>query len=192
VTILRAVDARFERAGEQLVAPLRFALRMGMQTTLPQPDERAASIAARLCAAIVRPTAGDIYVGEYETRLQPPQAKRLVGFVDAAGFGGDAHAFDCDASFRAEVWGLDRAHARTRARRLLEELAPRRGGSREAYARAVALALVPMVALVVLDRPPPGMAERVRALVPEAGLLVTQVARRPSSATVSALHPLAR
>jgi len=168
VTVLRAQGARFARDGRDLVAPFSLSLLAGETRTLEQPEPAAAGIAARMCAAIVKPTEGTIYVGEYETRLQPPQCKRLVGFADAAGFHGDAHAFRCEIGFRADVWGLDARAAQARGRAVLEAL-----GDGD-YARGVALALVPDVALVVLDRPPGRIVSRVRALAPGAGILRTR------------------
>lgn len=189
MTTLRAVEAGFAREGAFLVEPFSLTLAPGAQLRLPQPNVRAATIAARLCAAIVRPTTGTIYVGEYETRLQPPQAKRLVGFVDAAGCGGDEHTFDCEVAFRADVWGLDPARAHLRARTLLDALATGRSGDGNAYARAVALALVPPVALVVLDQPQPGIVARVRDLEPEAGILITCVGVADRSRGRAQLEP---
>ncbi|MDQ2857719.1 MAG: hypothetical protein M3R53_03580 [Candidatus Eremiobacteraeota bacterium] len=164
--VLRAVDAAFARDGTQFVAPFTLTVASAETCELPQPNARAASIAARMCAAIVKPTGGTIFVGEYETRLQPPQAKRQVGFVDADGFVGDAHAFKCDVAFRAEVWDVEYAAARARAERVLEEL-----GEGGAYARAVALALVADVALIVLDRPPAAILLRVRDIAPGAAIV---------------------
>lgn len=124
-----------------------------------------------MCGAIVRPTSGTIYVGDYETRLQPPQAKRRVGFVDVAGFDGDAHAFACEVAFHAQCWGIARRLARERVARMLDALS-----RDDAYARAIALAFVTDVDLIVLDQPPGDLAARVRALVPAAALLATRVA----------------
>jgi ABC-type Na+ transport system ATPase subunit NatA len=167
--VLRAVDASFARE-EVLVEPFTFVLRSGERIDVPQPNVRAASIAARMCAAIVKPSAGTIFVGDYETRLQAPEAKRRVGFVDAGGFDGDDHAFRCEVAFRADVWGLGARQAQTRAREVLAALGEGR------YARAIALALVADVFVVVLDQPGDRVVERVRELVPAAGIAQTRVA----------------
>jgi hypothetical protein len=111
-----------------------------------------------------------VYVGEYETRLQPPQAKRLVGFVEADGFAGDAHALRCEVAFRADVWNLEKAAAQARASELLDEIGD------GPYARAIVLALVAEVALVVLDQPAKSFVAKVRRLVPSAGVVQTLVA----------------
>ncbi len=169
------------RQGVDLVESFSLVLPSSALATIQQPTPFAASLTARLCGAIVRPTHGTILIGDYDTRLQPPQAKRRVGFVDAAGFVGDAHSFACEIAFRAECWDLERATARDRATSVLAAFsvhAPASDGPepREAaYARAVALALVADVSLVVLDRPPPSFVERVRSLANDASLIVACV-----------------
>jgi ABC-2 type transport system ATP-binding protein len=170
---LRVENASFVRDGVELVAPFSLVLPDGGDATLAAPSGAAATILARICAAIVKPTFGTVYVGDFETRLQPPQAKRLVGFVDAAGFRGDAHAFACEVAFRAEVWGLDRRAARERASEVLSRLGEPSG---DPYASAVALALVANVRLVVLDRPPVTLLPAIRELVPAAGILSVRIA----------------
>lgn len=178
--ILRATAVTFVRDGVPLVAAFSLSLDAGAAVEIVQPSARAASIAARMCAAIVKPSRGVIYVGEFETRLQPPQAKRLVGFVDAGGFEGDAHALRCEVAFRADVWNLDKAAAQGRATEILDALGD------GPYARAIALALVAEVALVVLDQPQRRFVGRVRKLVPEAAIVHTLVA---ATATLSAPVP---
>ncbi len=169
---LRVEHASFVRDGSELVAPFSIALPDGGEATLDARSGPAAAIVARICAAIVKPTFGTVYVGDFETRLQPPQAKRLVGFVDAAGFTGDAHAFACEVAFRAEVWGLDRSAASARASEVLARLGYPVG---DAYASAVALALVAEVRLIVLDRPPEALVPRIRELAPAAGIVSVRI-----------------
>ncbi len=173
LSVLRALGAAFDDHGMGLVGPFDFALGDGEQCTLEIEQSRAASIAARMFAAIVKPTIGTIYVGEYDTRLQPPQAKRRLGFVDVAGFGGSAHAFDCEVAFRADVWNIDRAGARRRAQTVLAAL----GEFDRACARAVALALVADVEIVVLDQPQAALAEAVRTVAPGLAIVETRVIR---------------
>lgn len=173
MTVLRAIDASFAGAGETVVGPFHVALRPGERIAIEEPTARAASIAARIFAAIVKPTAGAIYVGDYDTRLQPPQAKRRLGFVDCAGFGGDDHAFACEAAFRADVWGLEVPAAIGRAREVLAALA----AGETPYARGIALALIPEVSFLVLDQPEPAIGEAVRAIVPALALIETRVVR---------------
>jgi len=122
-----------------------------------------------MCAGIVTPTTGSIYVADFDTRLQPPAAKRRVGFVDARGWHGTTYGYACEIAFRAEVWGLDVGAARDRAATLLAELP----GQSDPYAFALAIALVTQPDLVVLDDPPESYVAAARALAPEAAVIAT-------------------
>jgi ABC-type taurine transport system ATPase subunit len=186
--VLRAIGASFARDGIEIVAPFDLTLARSQSASLAQPTAFAASVAARLCAAIVKPTTGVVYVGDYETRLQPPQAKRLVGFVDAAGFDGDAHAFRCEAAFRADVWGIDVRAAHARADSVVAALG--RGDVRfERYARALALALVADVSVLVLDQPPKRIVDAVRSLDAGVAILRTRVGVASPAPTVAEREP---
>ena len=188
--VLRTIGASFARDGVEIVAPFDVRSVSGETASLAQPTALAASIAARICAAIVKPTTGLVYVGDYETRLQPPQAKRLVGFVDACGFAGDDHAFRCETAFRADVWGVDARVARARADDVVAALGSR--GSKEAeYVRAVALALATGVEALVLDQPTRRIAERIRAFAPNLAIVQTRVGVAAAPGRLATLEPAA-
>jgi ABC-type multidrug transport system ATPase subunit len=172
MSVLRVAAASFTSEAGDAVGPLDFSLKAGEHRVLSFSNGRQASIAARLCAAIVKPTCGSIYICHYDTRLQPPQAKRLVGFVDVAGSAGDRHTFDCEVAFRAEVWGLEVSRARIRARETLAAV----GDETDPYARALALALVPEVALLVFDQPAhPRYRARIAETHPQTVVVETRV-----------------
>jgi len=182
--ILRVDDARFMRDGRELVAPFSLALEAGESATLEQPNERAAKIAARMVAGIVKPTTGRIYIADFETRLQPAQAKRLVGFVPADGFAGDGWVFRRELRFRAAVWGTDERALHDAAQFALaafEDL-----GS---YARALALALATAPALVVLEPVPFEIIARLSSVYPAVAIVCVQTprARRPLAIDLKAL-----
>ena len=168
--VLRVSEARFVRDGCELVAPFSIALGAGERATVIQPNEKAAKIAARIAAAIVKPTCGSVVVGDFEARVQPAQAKRLVGFVAACGFAGGTRNLEREVRFRADVWGLDAATLRRNAEIVYAALEPL---ATTAYARAVALALAPDVAAIVLEQPPLGIADVLVNLRPRAALLST-------------------
>jgi len=172
-TVLRAAGAAFEDRRDGLIGPYDFTLRGAHALVLEAASPRAASIAARMFGAIVKPTSGNIYVGEYDTRLQPPEAKRRLGFVDAGGFTRNAHAFDCEVAFRADVWNLDRAGSWRRAHAVLASLTT----FDDTWARAIALALVADVDLIVLDQPCAEAADAIRRVAPAIAIVQTQVAR---------------
>ncbi len=185
---IRACGASFSSAGEEIVAPFDLVVRKGEIVLSAQPTPRAASIAARICAGIVKPTMGSVYVGDYETRLQPPQAKRLVGFVDVDGFDGDAHAFRNETAFRADVWGVDARAAHARAEKVFAALGS--GDERHRrYARAIALALVPDVIALVLDQPSRRIFDRVRAFAPLPAIVRTRVGAVATPEPIPELAP---
>ncbi len=171
MSALSAFGATFHDRLVGSLGPLTFSLQAGERYTLEAASSRAASIAARLCAAIVKPMQGAIYIGDYDTRLQPPQAKRRLGFVDVAGVTADARTFACEVALRADVWGLDRDAAQRRAQELL------RAFSRcpERHARAAALALVTDVQLIILDQPAAALREAMLSAFPELTVVDTRV-----------------
>jgi len=168
--LLRVSDARFVRGGCELVAPFSIGLAAGERGTVLQPNEHAAKIAARIAAAIVKPTCGSVFIGDFDARLQPAQAKRLVGFVAACGFAGGTRSLEREVRFRADVWDLDAQTMRRNAETIyaaLELVVPLD------YAHAVALALAPDVAVVVLELPPAGVEDALARLRPNAALMST-------------------
>ncbi|MGH7728180.1 MAG: hypothetical protein ACREM2_05265 [Vulcanimicrobiaceae bacterium] len=173
LSALAVVRAGFRRRDRTIVAPFDLRLAAGESAALAGPDPYAASVLARMCAAIVKPTSGTIYVGDFDARLQPVHAKRLVGFVDRAGFRGDRHDFATCVEFRRLAWGLPREHAAERIAGLREAFGEDR------YALALALALLPQVALLVLDQPPPALVARARRAAPQVACLETRVASAP-------------
>lgn len=140
---------------------------------LVQPDEESVRIAARIAAAIVKPTNGRVFVGDFDARLQPAQAKRLVGFVPSDGFCATPQAFEREVGFRADVWDADRAEMQRNADAIyaaLQDSVP------QSWARAVALALAPGVHTIVLENVSAEWTARVATLRPEIALLTTGTA----------------
>lgn len=179
--VVRALGATFADPRGDVVGPFDAVVHGGTRFAIDAPTTRAASIAARMFAGIVKPTTGTIYVGDFDTRLQPPEAKRRCGFVDARGFLGDRHAFACEAAFRAEVWGLDVAETRARADAILERF----GDPLDPYARAVALALAPGVTFAVLDQPSEATTDTVAEAFPQIAVIATHVGARVASVDVA-------
>ncbi len=168
MTVLRIVRASFVRAGEELVAPFDLELRCGERTALFSPDARAAALTARIAAAVVKPTNGAAYIGDFDARLQPAQAKRCVAFVAASEPAPEN--FGRALAFYAAAFDVDQAEALRRASEVTSAL-----GS-GAYARNAALALCHDSSLIVLDRPAPDVAETLARLRPHAAILCSLVA----------------
>lgn len=172
-TIIRVNDAHFVRDGLPLIAPFSIALAAGEHASLVQSTTGAAKIAARIAAAIVKPTSGSVFVGDFDARLQPAQAKRLVGFVPSDGFCANARAFEREVGFRADVWNVDRAAMQRNADGIYGTL---EGLVEESWARAVALALAPDVRALVLENPSDDQIGPIAALRPHLALLAARAA----------------
>ena len=172
-TALRIENARFTRNGCALVEPFSVTVAAGERITLAQPSGVAARIAARIAAAIVKPTEGRVFVGDFDARLQPPQAKRLVGFVPSDGFCASPQAFEREVGFRADVWNADRAEMQRAADAIFAALAE---SVPQSWARAVALALAPGVSTIVLENATERWTASVSALRSELAILATVTA----------------
>jgi hypothetical protein len=190
VRVLHAVDAAFARGGDSLVPPFSIELRPGERGALRMPTERAAAIGARMAAGIVKATGGTLFIGDFDPRIQPVQAKRAVGFVPWAGRFGEGPREPLFAPGPREVVDLHAALyevPRDAARRSASAvLAAFDDAGDEAL--ALALALIRPVALLVLDRPSAGLRARLAAVVPP-GTAILETAR--ASPVPTAAPPLA-
>ncbi len=192
-TIVRVDGARFVRDGVDLIAPFSLRLEAGEMATVEQPNARAAKIAARIAAGIVKPTSGRAFIADFDTRLQPAQAKRLVGFVPAEGFRVEGPpvetiaralaAIESELRFRAAVWGANYASMRRRAESELAAYTFLRDGQSQAHALALALALSTEPALIVLELPPAGVAEHVAAATPGCAIVSSSVSGQETIAS---------
>ena len=132
-------------------------------------SEQAASALALTAAGIVKATHGDVYIGEFDPRIQPAQAKRLVGFVPYETVPRDFTALDDYVAYRAALWSLDRKASIVRARMLMAQLQ----GVHESIAIPLAGALLSAPRLIVLDRPQLVYAERIMAVTAPAAVFST-------------------
>jgi energy-coupling factor transporter ATP-binding protein EcfA2 len=176
MTVLRVVAVRFVRDGADVMAPFSLELGDGDRARLEQPHARGAAVAARVAAGIVKPTFGAVTIADFDSRLQPAQAKRIVGFVPRGGFTGSEREFAREIGFRADVWNVDRAAMHAEADTILRALRASCGDAHDAYLRGVALALAPGVRLAVMELAPDGVFETVAALDPRLALVATAVA----------------
>jgi hypothetical protein len=168
MTVLRILRANFVRAGEELVPPFDLELHCGELATHFSAGARGAALSARIAAAVVKPTTGAAYIGDFDTHLQAAQAKRCVAFVSAGERepGNFARALD----FYVAAFDVERGEGLRRANEVLSAL----GGG--AYGRNAALALSHDPSLIVLERPAPGVVETLALLRPRAAILCSHVA----------------
>ncbi|HTV72134.1 MAG TPA: hypothetical protein VME66_00290 [Candidatus Acidoferrales bacterium] len=167
--MLRAAEACFARDGALLAGPFSATLPSGKSLAYGARNAQEARIVARMAAGIVKPTTGSISIGEYNPRVQPVQAKRLVAFA----FGGDAGVvrsnFDRAVSLHAALWGIDAASAHAHANLIRSVL----GDEDDALALAVALAHAPP--LVVLELPRAALIAPLRRALPNAAIFWTTI-----------------
>jgi hypothetical protein len=165
--VLHAAGATFARDGVTLVPPFWLDVCAGERASLALRDARAAKVAARMVAGIVKTTCGTLLVCDFDPRIQPVQAKRLAGFVpaqrDCAPCGDAGAAIDLQAA----LFEVPRKPARQRVDAVLAAL-----GTRDAAGFAVALALVRPIKLLVLDRPSPEFEARVAQMLDAGTALV--------------------
>ncbi|MBV9648116.1 MAG: hypothetical protein JO043_11675 [Candidatus Eremiobacteraeota bacterium] len=197
--VLRAVDATFVRDGVVLVPPFSVEVYPGQHISLKCPDGRAASIAARMAAGIVKATSGTLLIGDFDPRIQPVQVKRFVGYVThSEDFGwveprpapGSATSkpYEVDSlrrqaaiEMQAALSNVPRREALRRVRATLDRI-----GWRDTMTFAVALAFIRAVKLLVLDRPPAHLANRVCEVFTDEAVLFCspQTSEVPSAALV--------
>ena len=172
--VLRIEGASFARDADD-VKPFSAEVAAGARVVREFPSERAAAIAARLAAGIVKPTGGAVFIGEYQTRIQPVQAKARVAFVprDTAAF--TRGPFARELRYFAEIFGIDLATAQQRAGAALAALGAGGTHGADEYARVVALALIRTTPLLVLDRAPEHLYAAIAAYA-DAAIFATRVA----------------
>ncbi len=147
--LLEMRDASFTRDATTIVHPLSLHLERGERLALPFSSTREAAAAALLASGIVKATHGRVFISEFDPRIQPVQAKRLVGYVPYDAVAHEFATFEDYITYRSALWAMDAGAAVGLARALLARL----DGVHEAFARPLIGALVGHPALLVLDRP---------------------------------------
>lgn len=157
MAMLQLHEASFVRAGRALVPPLTITLGERERLAHACTDERSASTIALMAAGLVKPTSGRVFIAAFDPRIQPVQAKRIVGYVPHEALQHEFPSFARYIEFRAALWGLPRAQAVVRARALLARL----DGVHEAFAYPLIGALLAQPRLLVLDRPQAAYAQQI-------------------------------
>jgi hypothetical protein len=172
-----------------LVPPFSIELATGERTRLGMPTARAASIAARMVAGIVKPTSGSLFVADFDPRIQPVQVKRMVGFVPRDGVFGDdprepllAPSTREMVDLHAALYEVDPNEARRAAESVLGSFE-----SVDDVALAFSLALIRPIALLVLDQPPASLLARLSEFVGERTAVLTTEGAPATTAAERAL-----
>jgi len=169
--VLEMREATFRRDRSTLLAPVSMTLDCGACAELPCETNVAAGIAARLAAGIMKCTDGNVFVADFDPKIQPVQVKALVGFLPSER---PCNPLPADEYFayRAALWGLHKAETVAKGRALLAML----DGLEPDEATLLAGMFLHDPRLLVLERPRDGVreaAEALRAVSPPSALLVT-------------------
>lgn len=167
-------DASFARAGRTIVPPLTLTLGEGEHLAYACGDASAASTIALMAAGLVKPSSGRVFIAAFDPRIQPVQAKRIVGYVPHEALQHDFPSFTRYIEFRAALWGLPRAQSIVRARALLARLE----GVHEAFAYPLAGALLAQPRLLVLDRPQAAYATQILDAAADCAIFSTHASAR--------------
>jgi len=142
------------RAGDP---PVTLALEESGRAAYACTSGAQAGAVAMMACAMLRPQSGVVYVGAFDTRIQPVQAKRIAAFVPHEPLAPGFPSLSAYIEYRADLWGVPRAQAVIRARAILDALS----GVHEAFAYPLAGALISQPRLLVLDRPQAAYAHRI-------------------------------
>ncbi len=175
-------DAEYTFRGKRIAGPVTLALAERSQLAYACRDPRAASVVAMMAAGLVRATAGTVFVGAFDPRIQPVQVKSITGFVAHEAHAHDFSSFAKYVEYRAALWGLPRAQAIVRGRSLLAMLE----GVHEQFAYPLAGALLAAPQLLVLDRPQAVYARQILSAAGDCAIFTTHVSSQDAERFESA------
>ena len=135
------------------------------------PNGAGKTTTQRMLATLLLPTAGEATVAGCDLRRDPVGVRRQLGYVSQSGGTNPAAKVDEELTTQAELYGLSRAVARTRARTLREMLDLADLGDRliktlsggQKRRLDIALGLIHAPGLVFLDEPSTGLDPQTRA-----------------------------
>lgn len=150
-------------------APITLAVEERGRAAYACTSGAQAGAVAMMACAMRRPERGVVYIGAFDTRIQPVQAKRIAAFVPHEAVAPGFSSLTAYIEYRADLWGLARSPALIQARAILEQL----GGVHEAFAYPLAGALIAQPRLLVLDRPQAVYAAQIAAVTAECAIFST-------------------
>jgi|GEM_PF-827078 len=169
--VLEMREATFRRGGSTLLAPVTMTIDSGACAELTCENTIAAGIAARLAAGIMKCTDGNVFVADFDPKIQPVQVKALVGFLPSERPCNPLRAEGYFA-YRAALWGLDKTRSVQKGQTLLAML----DGLERDEAALLAGIFLHDPPLLVLERPRDGVrdaAQALRAVTPPCALFIT-------------------
>lgn len=160
--------AAFTGGGNILLPAVTLCIEYRGRAELTAQTSLGAGIAARLAAGIMRCTDGDVFVADFDPKIQPVQVKGLVGFLPSDRPRNPFCAEDY-FSYRAALWGLDRVSALKKGHALLAML----DGLEPDEAALLAGIFLHDPQLIILERPGEGLREAAHSLATSSALFIT-------------------
>ena len=167
--LLQMRAASFAQGSRVIVQPQTLSLAEHERLALGCAGDLAASALAMMASGVVKASTGHVFVGAFDPRIQPVQAKRLATLVPYAPLTLDFPSFERYIEYRAALWGLPFDESVVRARRIVEQL----DGVHEAFAYPLAGALITQPRLLVLDRPQIAYGARIAAVAKHCAVFST-------------------
>ncbi|PZR59520.1 MAG: hypothetical protein DLM50_01455 [Candidatus Meridianibacter frigidus] len=118
MAILEMRRASFARGRTNIVAPISLQLEEGGTLHWRCELAQAGRVLARMAAGIVKCTAGSVFIGDYDPKIQPVQVKRLVGFIPHPPPSNPFDSPQAYFAYRSDLWNLQCASAVERGMRI--------------------------------------------------------------------------
>lgn len=186
MALLEMHHAGLAERGGGPVPPVSLRLEEAARLCYACLDGETAGMLAMLACALRAPTSGAVYVGGFDTRMQPVYVKRIAAFVPHDALAPGFASFDAYIEYRAALHGIERGTALKRAAPIASALR----GVHEAFAYPLAGALIAQPRLLVLDRPGRAYAPQISALTQQCAVFSTHSSEEEASAFMRAA-PLA-
>jgi hypothetical protein len=187
VIALRMSAACVERRGFRVTGPHELRLVPGDVRLIAAPDRYHAAVTARLCAGLIKATAGTVTIGDFDPVLQPAQVKRLVAFIPSDDDAQAGIPFARQVDLCAALWDVERTTARRLACEHRRELA-----IDSPAALAFAALVNRPVLLIVLDRPRAELITYARHLAADGPAVVATTLHRSTDTQGQALSAQGR
>jgi ABC-2 type transport system ATP-binding protein len=169
--LARTFKGRGKQPPVEAVRGIDLDVRAGEIVGFLGPNGAGKTTTQRMLATLLVPTAGEATVGGCDLRHDPVGVRRQLGYVSQSGGTNPSAKVDEELVTQAELYGMPRDQARTRARALCEQLDLAELGGRliktlsggQKRRLDIALGLMHEPKLVFLDEPSTGLDPHSRA-----------------------------
>lgn len=163
-------EAAFIVHEQTWLPPVNVHLEEAQVIHLACVNAMAARVAARIAGGMMKCTAGEVFVGNFDPKIQPANVKRIAGFIPGQIPPNPFSTADAFFAYRAALWNLEREPALAAAREAREQL----DGLPEHEALWIAGALMCTPRLLIAEMPTQARLGALQSNRRDAALFVTQ------------------